>query len=470
MKTQYDKILANISDDILWIADTKGLIKYANQTAKNILKKQNDKLDIAHFMDEATSEHLKIAIKKSIQTQNIQKISFQFDNKSYIGKIYPLNTTEVAMSIRDVSETKNLTHTLNEVMQKLTFASQIARIGYWELDLVKKEISWSSEMFRIFGIEEENIPTKKNIIRQQMHPQDLPRYKDKLKKIMKTGQAEEGIVRIIRPNKTIIYCRYKAEYINYTPYNRKIAGTFQDLTEFIEIQRALETAKNTAERLNREKSYFLAQASHDLQQPVSAMGMFINNLLNADLTGKQQILVGKIHDSAQSLRHLLNNLLDFSNLETGAMKPQLHQFDLYDVVEKIRNEIQYLLQEKNINFQMLNCHQKLITDSFLVERILRNYINNAIKYTKNKILVGCLQYKDKIKIMVIDNGVGIDTQEQQKIFEPYYQSPKIKDNRSKGSGLGLAIVKKNANLLEAKVGVESKLGHGSLFYLELKQA
>lgn len=464
---QYEKILSDISTDVLFMADHNGVVSHGNDCAKKTFGPDKEGMNIVDIFEEQHSKALMFHIAECIKNQKQQQFSLAFRSKYYGVKIFPVQD-EVAISMQDITESQNLRHTLSEMMQRLTFASKIAKIGYWELDLVAKEISWSSEMFRIFGIDDNEISLKKNIIREQMHKEDLPRYKDNLRKIMRTGKPEEGVVRIIRPNGNIIYCRYMADYINYDKYNRKIIGTFQDLTELLEIQHALVAAKESAERLNLEKSYFLAQASHDLQQPVSAMGLFINNLLNANLTGKQQFLVERIYDSAQALRHLLNNLLDVSNLDARGVSVVSKEFDLYDVVMRIQKEISFQLRDHKTTLKIVNCHQSLNSDEFLIERILRNFISNALKYARSKILIGCLRKQDKLRIMVLDNGMGIDEKELSLIFNPYYQSPNVPDNRHKGSGLGLAIAQKTANILGAEVGVLSKVGKGSNFYLEIK--
>lgn len=465
MKQNID--LADVTEDILLLVNQQGQIIQSNKAAENLYGKNINNAEVFDIFEDTQSNLLQHFFQQALQTQNKQNFSLRYAHEYYEVKLLP-NRENIAMSFRNIVENIKLRQTLTEMMEKLSFASKIAKIGYWELDLVAKKISWSSEMFRIFGIKNPDISVKKNIIREQMHKEDLPRYKDKLRKILKTGQPEEGIVRILRSDNQMIYCRYMADYIHYDKYNRKIVGTFQDLTEFIEIQHELEAAKEKAEKLNREKSYFLAQASHDLQQPISAMGLFIDNLLNANLNGKQQILVGKIHDSAQSLHNLLNNLLDISNLDAGGTKISINKFYLVNIIKNILKDYTSILKDKKITIKMSNCNHIIESDAFLVERILRNYIDNAVKYTKNKIVVGCLKYADSLKVMVLDNGVGIPIQEKKHIFSPYYQSKNRTESHSKGVGLGLAIVKKTADLLNVKVGVKSKKNKGSNFYLILK--
>ena len=460
--TDKEQILADMTSDYLFITDKSGHILWQNQAADNFLTYA----DLSDILTDAENNLFCRYMQKSLASGQEQSFYMPLASGYYEVRIKS-NEENFCFALKDITAQKKLEHRLSETLERLNFASKIAKIGYWELDLTERKISWSSEMFRIFGISSHDLSVKKNIIREQMYKEDLPKYKDKLRKIMKTGQPEEGIVRIIRPDNKLIYCRYKADYMDYGRNHKKIMGTFQDLTELLEIQHALEKSKELAEHLNHEKTYLLAQASHDLQQPVSAMNMFIDSLLNADLSGKQQILVGKIYDSAQSIHALLNNLLDISNLENKGVRVKKTTFNLQNLLNRIEKDISAIIEAEAIKLKMINCNKLLHTDEVLLERILRNYISNAIKYTKDKIIIGCRLQRKHLRIIVADNGIGIRPKDIKNIFEPYYQGRKSAQDRRRGSGLGLAIVKKTADLMRVEVGVKSKFRHGSQFYIDL---
>ena len=462
-KNKIIELLNNFSTDVFFICNHMGEISYANNAAKDMIRYNGKEAKIEKIFSDSQTNLIMYYLAECLNKKNEQEFEIHEQDSSFQVKIIPLENFAI-IRMQNITAYTNIKRKLSETQTRLNFASQIAKIGCWELDMVAKKISWSTEMFRIFGVNNHQISVKKNIIREQMHKEDLPKYKDKLRKILRTGQPEEGIVRIIRPDNKVVYCRYKAEYLNYNEKSRKIVGTFQDLSELIEIQHSLEAAKELAEHLNQEKSYFLAQASHDLQQPVSAMNLFIENLLNANLNGKQQILVGKIHDSAQSLHNLLKNLLDISQLETSNGELNCSSFELKDLIETLKQEFEEQALKKGIKIKVVNCQHIMNTDKFLLERILRNYIQNALKYTKDKIIIGCLKYKKYLKITVIDNGIGVQKCEYKKIFQSYYRSNRQKE-AVEGSGLGLAIVKKSADLLKAQVGVKSKINIGSQFYI-----
>lgn len=373
----------------------------------------------------------------------------------------------VFLCIEDITEKKDLAKHLQETYHRLNFAEKTAKLGYWEFAVKEKKIYWSAEMFRIFGIEPQTAMPQKNIIRKQTLKEDLALYKSKLRELIKTRKPVEGLIRIRRQNKSIARCLFKAEIIG-SPEGSKIAGTFQDLTQLIEIQIALNAAKAEAEKLNKAKSYFLAQASHDLRQPLQALAIFISALQEEAMPKDQKEIVDKIEASATSLRNLLDNLLDISKLESGGTTVRPVDFNLCRMLKNIVNEYTEIARQKGLKLKAVCSDVEIHNDPILVERVVRNFLSNALKYAKNKILIGIKKSGFNIQIRVWDDGEGISPQEIPLIFNEFYQSKDIKDNARKGSGLGLSIVKKISELINSPVSVASVKGKGSCFILELE--
>lgn len=465
-ETEKLRFLTNISTNILMNCDIHGLITYCNKRCAFLFSKSG--LTGSHLEDVFDADNVRI-IKQNIVEVIIkdtpQALQIKHNQRFYNFYIYP-NNDMAAICIEDITERRQLSEVLLETSQRMNFAERTAKLGYWELDLKVKKILWSAEMFNIFGVQGKNISVKKNIIKEQIIKEDLPLYKEKLRLLLKQGQPVEGRVRIKRGNGNIAYCFFKASLIKHDEI-QKIAGTFQDLTDLIEIQNALEKAKATAERLNCAKSYFLAQASHDLRQPMQALAIFIDTLLEENLTDEQLSLVRKIHASAENLRNLLDNLLDISKLEAGGVEAQKMEFNIGSLLANILQEYKDIATKKGIILKLVPCHQQIDSDPILLERIIRNFLSNAFKYAKNKIVVGCRRHGNKLRLMVIDNGAGINSAERNLIFEEFYQSSNIPDNKKSGSGLGLTIVRKIADILGIKVGLTSQIGRGSCFYLEI---
>lgn len=466
-ETEHLRLLTNISTNILMNCNIQGLITYCNKRCAFLFPQSGlNGSRLENIFDIANANEIKRNIVETIVREMPHSIQIKHNRRYYNIYMYP-DKNSAALCIEDITERRQLSDLLSATNERMKFAEHTAKLGYWEMDLKAKKIFWSEEMFNIFGVRGQNISVKKNIIKQQALKEDLPLYKEKLRQLVKDGKPVEGMLRIKRGNGTIAHCFFKAKRI-INEDTAKIAGTFQDLTGLIEIQLALEAAKAAAERLNRAKSSFLAQASHDLRQPMQALAIFIDTLMDEPLSDEQFSLVKKIHASAENLRNLLDNLLDISKLEAGGVEAHPQHFNIGKLLSGILQEYSHIAEKRRIKLNFVPCCKFVDSDPILLERIIRNYLSNAFKYAKSKILVGCRQLKNTLKIMVIDDGAGITPEETGLVFEEFYQSSDIPNNKKNGSGLGLTIVKRIADILQVKTSVKSRKGKGSCFYIEIK--
>ena len=351
---------------------------------------------------------------------------------------------------------------LKQSRQRREFAERTAHLGYWELDLETKRFYWSKEMYRIFGYAKVIKNHKRNLIREGIFAEDFTFYKQQIKKLFSGARLVDGKIRLRRPSGEVAYCRFRAGFV-VRGDKRKIASTFQDITQEIKTKEELRAAKKKAEEANKAKSYFLAQASHDLRQPMQALQLFVESLSEEKLKTSQQKLVQKISASAAGLKSLLDNLLDISKLDSGGIRVEVQRFNIGTIFCRLCLEYHQTAASQGLDVICRIGHFGVETDSFLLERIIRNLFSNALKYAKHKILISCRKDGDEACIRIIDDGCGIKEQEQRLIFEEFYQSREVKDNRSNGAGLGLSIVKRLAVLLEAKIHIRSRHGHYSAF-------
>ncbi len=368
-----------------------------------------------------------------------------------------------------MKENKKLAQALQELgqcRQRREFAEKTAHLGYWELDVETKRFYWSREMYRIFGYAKVIKSHKRNLIREGIFAEDFSFYKQQIKKLFSGARLVGGKIRLRRPDGEIAHCRFRAGFV-MSGDKKKIAGTFQDITQEIKAKEELKAAKKKAEDANKAKSYFLAQASHDLRQPMQALQLFVQSLSEEKLKASQQKLVQKISASAAGLKSLLDNLLDISKLDSGGIKFEIQRFNIGTIFCRLCLEYHQTAAAKGLDVICRIGHFEVETDSFLLERIIRNLFSNALKYAKHKILISCRKERDEACIRIIDDGCGIREQEQRLIFEEFYQSKEVKDNRSNGAGLGLSIVKRLAVLLEAKVHIRSRYGYYSAFEVRI---
>ena len=219
-----------------------------------------------------------------------------------------------------------------------------------------------------------------------------------------------------------------------------------------------------AEVANREKSRFLAAASHDLRQPLQALMLFSDALQDAAQEKATKLLSVQIGKSVHALVEMFDELLDVSRLEAGIVEARRQNFELQPLLDRLYLEMISFAKQKELGFHMPSGDWVVYSDPFLLDRILRNLISNAIRYTdQGGVTVHCTQVADKLRFAVIDTGIGITPEALPHIFEEYFQVDNQHRDRRKGLGLGLAIVRRVENLLGCKVEVQSTPRKGSEF-------
>jgi signal transduction histidine kinase/CheY-like chemotaxis protein len=245
-----------------------------------------------------------------------------------------------------------------------------------------------------------------------------------------------------------------------------------DLLDQLRVEKqAAEDARREAEIANRAKTQFFTAASHDLRQPLHAMGLFAEALRQRTHEPEVANLVVSINASVDALEGLFSELLDITRIDSGGVEVHPQGFEMADILRKIRLHYEPTAFEKGLALKLRGGHRVVHGDPLLVERIVRNLVSNAIRYTNDGgVLVACRARGDKVWVQVWDSGLGIRAEEQAKVFEEFYQvpnTPAVSPEQRKGLGLGLAIVKRLADLMGARIWLRSVHGRGTVFTLEL---
>jgi len=268
---------------------------------------------------------------------------------------------------------------------------------------------------------------------------------------------------------------------------------FHDVTERVEAERALQEAKATlerrveertqalreanealrrakqeAERANLSKTRFLAAASHDLLQPLNAAGLFCSALAQRLQDPDDRNLARNIESSLKSAEALLSELLDISKLDAGALKPQLSDFALDELLRELSVEFTALARHRGLSFDMVPCRCVVRSDRQLLRRVLQNFLSNAIRYTpQGRVLLGCRRIGDEIRIEVWDTGPGISEDQLGVIFEEFQRLGHYDYQGEKCLGLGLAIADRIVRMLGHRLSVRSWVGRGSVFSVQV---
>jgi signal transduction histidine kinase len=253
-------------------------------------------------------------------------------------------------------------------------------------------------------------------------------------------------------------------------YNRTIVEMLRLRFENVDLVRELRLQTDAANLANITKSRFLASASHDLRQPVHALNLFVGALQGCKMDDGAQRLVKQIDASIAALDNLFASLLDVSKLDAGVVALNPRNFAIQPLLERVCRDHAAEATAKGVRLVLRPCSLAVQADPILLERILRNLVSNAVRYTvRGRVVVGCRR-GERLSIEVWDTGPGIAEEEQQQVFQEFYQIGNPERDRSEGIGLGLAVVKRLANLLGCELTLVSKVDAGSVFKVAVAPA
>ncbi|MFC4722380.1 ATP-binding protein [Geojedonia litorea] len=233
----------------------------------------------------------------------------------------------------------------------------------------------------------------------------------------------------------------------------------------------IEREKQRAEESERHKEQFLANMSHEIRTPMHAISGMLNNLRRQTHPQHQVKYLNAMKVSADNLLVLLNDALDMSKIESGSLDIQNVEMNAIEIIQNVENIFKYKADEKGLKLAVKisdNFPITIIGDPNRFNQVLINLVSNAIKFTENgSVNISLSQYEDKMRIVVEDTGIGIAQEEIEIIFESFKQGNKVVKGKMGGTGLGLAISKQLIEMQNGTIWVESKVGQGSRFYVEL---
>jgi len=242
----------------------------------------------------------------------------------------------------------------------------------------------------------------------------------------------------------------------------------QEVAERKEAESALLQAKAAAELANESKTNFLAAVSHDLRQPLHAARLYLGEVAQNAGPSREATLITRAEAALDAMDDMLESLLDMARLDSGSWRMEPEVFALEPLLARLIEESRAAAREAGLGLRHVPSFAAVETDRRLLDRILRNLIGNAIRYTDHGgVLIGCRRRGDNVRIDIVDSGIGIPRANWQVIFQDFHQLGAPSRHSGKGLGLGLAVVDRAARLIGATIDVDSVPGRGSRFSITL---
>ena len=354
-------------------------------------------------------------------------------------------------------------------------AQEMAHFGNWEMDIVTNEMKWTDEVYRIFGFHPQSISPTLSDYLGLVHIEDRQIVEEAFSQVIKDGQLHKVEYRIIVDGRRIKHIANQLK-IFYDDITEKIllVGAIQDITEQ-KVSQQLIIEKNLSERSSKVKEEILEDMSFHIRTPLSSLVNLTYLMEESDGTGQSENLDG-LKESVGDLSVAVNNLLNFSILLSEKVKLENTHFKVENLIKSVRQVVKLKADKKNItlDFKVFdNVPDTLIGDINKINQVLFNLVDNAIKFSKDgstvRLKIICSDPKsDNIKLYLVveDDGVGISSTKIDELLEADKLLKVIYDQDNK-TGLGLAIVNKLVKTLKGGLEIESTIGQGSQFKVEL---
>jgi len=470
--------------DMIFILNRQGTILHANRQAHQRLGYSYEELRGRNMLDLHHPKQRQEAKRTISAIWRGETSLCTLPLMAKDGRLIPVETNtaqghlreqQVLIGIsRDISERIKAEAALRESEERFRIAADSADyvIYEWEpaSDLMKIA-GGPSALARIFGVD--NVESQKDWERL-IHLGDVDRVSAAVRDHLHGDKPFAEQYRLVLPGGEVCHCYDRATLLrDNTGRPAKWIGVCANITARTLAEAELQAAKEAAESANKAKSQFLANMSHELRTPINGIMGMIDVLMDSTITERQREFLTAIQDSADLLNQLIEDVLAFSRLDSGALPLRDIPFKLTDLFAGLASGYEVVAQQKGLTFQIdlpAETHCPLRGDPVWLRQILVNLIGNAFKFTETgriDVTAAVDSLSDShvmLHFAVRDTGLGIPEDKQGLIFDAFSQADNSTTRSHSGTGLGLAIAKELVERMNGQIWVESRLGQGSMFH------
>jgi PAS domain S-box-containing protein len=493
------------SPDIILMKDWDGRFLLGNRTLaglygttpENLVGKSDGDFNpnqeqVAFFLENIRS------VIRSGQTQVVQETStdassgevryFQSIKKPLRG---PDDDPRILVIATDITEIRRAQAEVEASAKRLTYALEATGEGVWDWDIGSNVVKHNAQWCHLLSLNAEFREHPVEDFIGLLHPEDRERAMQAVAQCLREDVPYASEHRMRRHNGSVIWVEDRGRVVERTPQGEplRMVGSMRDISErkamVAELQahrdhleelvtertRQLEAARDEAERLARVKSEFLANMSHEIRTPLNAILGFAKIGARESLGHKAGKTCQHILDSAQHLLGVVNDILDYSKLESGKLEIDACPFRLASALKKAMGLLAERADAKGLPLHVSlssELPEWVIGDSLRLQQILINLLTNAVKFTeKGEVSLSVLREGDKTLFRISDTGLGINSEDLARLFAPFEQADSSTTRKFGGTGLGLAISLKLAHMMGGDISAQSTPGQGSIFTLAL---
>ncbi|MEI7503920.1 MAG: response regulator, partial [Paludibacter sp.] len=379
--------------------------------------------------------------------------------------------------LRDITNRKKAEENLVQISQRLTLATKAGGVGIWDYDPINNILLWDDQMFELYGIDKKNFGGAYETWIAGVHPDDVEMGNAEIQMAISGEKEFDTEFRVVWPNGTIHNIKALATVIrDQTGTALRLIGTNWDITEKKKVEEELLKAVTAAEAASKAKSEFLANMSHEIRTPLNGVIGFTDLLKTTPLSQVQELYVKNANASGHTLLGIINDILDFSKIEAGMLNLDINKTDMFELLGHSVDVIKYAVGKKDIEM-LLDIDKEMprfaAVDTVRLKQILSNLLSNAVKFTEIGEIELKVKYdkltnnKGRFRFSVSDTGIGINPEQQEKLFKAFSQADSSTTRKYGGTGLGLIISELIAKKMDSQIKIESTLGKGSTFYFDL---
>ncbi|MBF0340876.1 MAG: PAS domain S-box protein [Magnetococcales bacterium] len=383
-----------------------------------------------------------------------------------------------AAVLRDVSERKRAEDALRKSRENLAKAQELAHLGSWEWEIAQDRLTWTDEVYRIFGARPGEFVADYGTFESMIHLEDRLRVRDAVARSLEDAEIPYVVEhRILRPDgavRTVVEVGEVRHDVTGRPVS--MVGTVQDITDRKRFEEELRRAKEEAEAGNRAKSEFLAVMSHEIRTPMNAIIGFSDLLASSRLDAEQREWVNGVLIASQGLVGLINDMLEWALSRSGEGGVEKTDFRVGRLVEDLAAASRVQAKRKGLRLQTRIANDvpdRVQGDEKALRLVLRNLLGNAVKFTAQgeiglEVDAGEESEQGRmVRFAVRDAGIGIPPDKQALIFAPFTQLDSSHSRKFGGTGLGLALCSRLVERAGGRIWVESTVGVGSVFYFTM---